>query len=100
MLFVGVCASATPPRVCLEELPDGRRLVRLADNIQVIGEDEGPVIMYDEAAFDLPADRREETVETITAGFDAWWAYGSTEQETPPTLEERVAALEDLLLME
>lgn len=52
---------------------------------------------FDEVVFDLPEDRAGETVVSITTDFAAWWAFGS-EDEEPVTLEDRVAALEDMFL--
>lgn len=64
-----------------------------------IGEETGEQTMfvYDEVEFDLEAER-EETAADIEADFDGWWEYGSQEDESMPTLEERISAIEDYLL--
>ena len=80
-----------------EELPDGRILVRLADNITEGTDNEGgTAYQYDEVTFDLPQGRTDSAAQ-IEADFAAWWAYGSQDQAVP-SLAERVAALEDAML--
>ena len=91
------CQSSTPPaRVTLENLPEGKRIVRLADNLDTRAEDDGIVYEYDEVVFFLPEDR-EETVASITAEFAAWWEFGQQDSEEI-TLEQRISDLEEILL--
>jgi len=79
--------------VTVENLPEDKQLIRLADNIQA-GEEGGYV--YDEVVFPAPADRRL-TPGGVEENFEAWWAYGSQDPEKI-TLEQRVSDLEEALL--
>ena len=94
-------SSQKPDKVVVENCPD-KIIVRLADNIteKTIEEQEEKqtVYEYDEVSFALP-DGRVETVESITENFEDWWLYGC-EDHTPPTLEERVSVLEDIIMEE
>lgn len=96
-------AGEAPAKVTLENLPDGRIRVLLADNAITEEREEGEAktttYVYDTVSFYLPSDRKSETVKTITDAFADWWSYGTTDQ-TPLTIEERVSALEDLMLGE
>lgn len=101
-----------PPAVVFERLPDGEAVVRLYDNIKdaaglvPTGETEpeqapGSAYMADEVMFMLPAARAaEETQETIAADFSGWWKYGEAwdGQEQAPTVEERLAVMEDFMV--
>ena len=97
MFYPGVRSNTEPSAVQVEVLGDGSKHVRLADNIQEIEEDGQTLYQYDEAVFDLEA-FREETAEDIEAEFEGWWEYGTQPEEPLPTLEERVAAIEDFLI--
>ena len=103
MYYKNAEAGQAPEQVALEKLP-AKTIVRMTDNVtpfQPDAEDGRPSqVMYrfDEVVFDLPADRSAETVETIAADFDAWWQFGSEDGEGSVTLEDRVAALEDMFL--
>lgn len=49
----------------------------------------------------LPATRAaEETQESIAADFSGWWKYGEAweGQEKAPTVEERLAVMEDFMV--
>ena len=51
--------------------------------------------------FMLPAARAaEETRESIAADFSGWWKYGEAweGQEKAPTVEERLAVMEDFMV--
>ena len=97
MFYPGVRSNTEPSAVQVEVLGDGSKHVRLADNIQEIEEDGQTLYQYDEAVFDLEA-FREETAEDIEEEFEGWWEYGTQPEEPLPTLEERVAAIEDFLI--
>ena len=97
MFYPGVKSNTEPSAVQVEVLGDGSKHVRLADNIQEIEEDGQTLYQYDEVKFDLEAGRTE-TVADIEADFDEWWAFGSQPVEPLPTLEERVAAIEDFII--
>lgn len=97
MTIYDVYADHEPAQVTIEQHPDGSKRVRLADNVERDTTDEATVYRYDEVAFALPDDREGETVESIRAKFDAWWAYGA-EDPAEETLGDRVAALEELVL--
>lgn len=96
MLYLKTLSSSTPAKVVIEMLPDGTKTVRLADNIETVESEEGTAIQYDEVVFDLPEDR-DDSVESITANFEAWWDFGQQETEEI-TLEQRVSDLEEALL--
>lgn len=90
-------AAEKPCKVTLEKLPDGGKRILLADNVKKKEQEEnGTAYEYEVVEFFLPDDR-EETVKSITASFADWWEYGKTPEETP-TLAERVAILEELML--
>lgn len=89
--------SAQRPSAVLLDEGDGEKRVRLAANIRETEEDGQTMYVYDEAVFALGADR-EETAEDILEDFDAWWTFGTQPEEPLPTLEERVAAIEDYLI--
>lgn len=96
MLYIAEAAEK-PSKVTLEKLPDGRKRILLADNVKTKEQEEGGTSYeYDVAEFYLPDDR-DETVKSITTNFADWWEYGKTPEETP-TLAERVAILEELML--
>lgn len=100
MLYLGTQSTVEPARVIVEEMPDGERVVRLADNIRVVedGAQEGETsthFEYDEVVFTMPEDR-EDTEAEIEEEFEAWWLFG-IEDEDEDTLEQRVADLEDIV---
>jgi hypothetical protein len=84
----------------IENLPDGTRVVRLADHVQIVPDEwmdgePSTHYEYDEVVFEMPEDRTD-TVEDVTEDFDDWWVFGQEEYEEP-TLEERLAELEDIV---
>ena len=91
------CAQSTlrPEKVIIENCPD-RTIICLTDNVVELDNEEQVTYEYDEVRFDLPDDR-SETVESVTEHFNEWWLYGQ-EDHTEPTLEERVALIEDILM--
>lgn len=101
MLWNNTESTVKPNAVNLGVMPDGTRFVRLADNIrEEIREDNDEkqtIYVYDEVSFELGVDRTE-TAEDIEAEFEAWWAFGAEPAEEAPTLEERVAMLEDFII--
>lgn len=100
MIYLNAEAGSAPAKVVLEDLPE-KKIVRLADNVTTHQtEDEIPQTVYrfDEVVFDLPEDRQGETEESIEANFAQWWEFGSADPEEAITLEDRVAALEDMYL--
>lgn len=46
----------------------------------------------------MPDDRTEETAESIQEDFNGWWIFGQ-EEEQEATLEDRIAALEEMYLL-
>lgn len=96
MLYIAEAAEK-PSKVTLEKLPDGGKRILLADNVKTKEQEEGGITYeYETVVFSLPDDR-DETVKSITTNFADWWEYGKTPEETP-TLAERVAILEELML--
>lgn len=84
----------------MEQLPDGLCRIILTRNVLEETTDDGIRFIYEEAVFHLP-DGRHDTAADIETEFNAWWAYAAEEHE-PPSLEDRVSVLEDVvaLLME
>lgn len=97
MLLKDTKSSAQPSAVLMDEKEDGTKIVRMAGNVREEQEDGQTLYVYDEALFELEAER-EETAEDIAADFEGWWEYGTQEEEPMPTLEERVAMLEDYII--
>lgn len=104
MLNAQINLDHRPDPVTLEPMPDGGQLVRLYKSISElpapgVGVDTEATLtgwMADEVAFLMPAGQ-EADADTLTAQFDSWWTYGEAwtpESAAPPTLEQRVAALE------
>lgn len=105
MIYKNAEAGTAPATVTLEPLPDGGRLVRLADNIREEERSEGESswksYLFDECVFKLPEGHEGETAESIEGSFSDWWSYGSEDEEGETiTLEDRISILEDLILGE
>lgn len=98
-MIVKTIAAESPDRVTLTTLPDGTVMATLRDNVTEVTEEDCTGYAYDEVIFSLPQDRAaEESAASVEAAFGDWWAYGAAYEgdEAAPTLEERVAALEEL----
>lgn len=91
----------------IQELEDAQKGIteltlsvqKLAQAVEVMAKEQeegGITYEYETVVFSLPDDR-DETVKSITTNFADWWEYGKTPEETP-TLAERVAILEELML--
>lgn len=101
MLNENTRSTLRPSAVTLEEYGEERQVI-LADNIREETEtyEDGTtqtMFVFDEVRFKMPEDRTEGR-EEIEQQFQAWWAYGSEPEEEPPTLEERVAIIEEILM--
>jgi hypothetical protein len=81
----------------MDEQEDGSKIVRIAGEVTESQEDGQTVYTYDEVLFTLEAGRTE-TVADIEEDLFDWWDYGSQPEEPLPTLEERVAAIEDYII--
>ena len=97
MLLTNTESNIRPSAVIVERSPDGVANVRMANNIREEERDGERLYVYDEAVFTLEADRTE-TAEDIEADFSEWWEFGILPDEPLPTLEERVALIEDILI--
>ena len=97
MLLTNTESNVRPSAVLLDEKEDGGKIVRMANNIREEERDGQTIFVYDEALFELGEDRTE-TIEDIEADFNEWWEFGILPEEPLPTLEERVAAIEDILI--
>lgn len=97
MLLRDTRSNAQPSAVLVDTREDGTKSVRMAGNVREENEDGQVIYVYDEVVFDLEAGRTE-TAEDITEAFYAWWDFGSQPEEPLPTLEERVAAIEDYII--
>lgn len=99
-----VQTAHTPETVIVEQLPDGKSRVIMRKNVQTVTteatETEPAQTSYtaDEVTFILA---QATTADDISASFDSWWEYGLNHDEelTEPTIEERVAALENFAAM-
>lgn len=101
MLLKETTGDVRPESVILEELPDGRRIVRLTNAaIEKKNEDgSNGGYIYDEVVFDLPEDRADiQNAEDIAKNFEAWWAFGQEEQEEPMGLQEQIDMLAETIL--
>lgn len=97
MLLKDTRSSELPCAVAMDEKEDGGKIVRITGEVTEIQEDDQTIYQYDEVVFELEAGRTE-TVEDIEADLNDWWEFGSQEDEPTPTLEERVAMIEDFLI--
>ncbi len=97
MLLKDTKGTTVPSAVLMDEKEDGGKIVRMAGNVRPLEEDGQTVYVYDEVLFELESGR-SETVADIEAAFYDWWDFGSQPEEPAPTLEERVAAIEDYII--
>lgn len=97
MLLKDTTSTVRPSAVLMDENEDGSKTVRIAGEVTESQEGEQTVYTYDEVLFTLEPGRTE-TVEDIEAELSDWWEYGSQPEEPLPTLEERVAAIEDFII--
>lgn len=97
MLLKDTRSSELPCAVAMDEKEDGTKIVRITGEVTEIQEGDQTIYQYDEVVFELEAGRTE-TVEDIEADLNDWWEFGSQEDEPAPTLEERVAMIEDFLI--
>ena len=97
MFIKDTTSNLQPSRVLVDENTDGSKTVRLAGEAEEFTEDGQTFYRFDEVLFTLEAGRTE-TAEDIEEDFDDWWEFGSQDEEPLPTLEERVAMLEDFII--
>lgn len=97
MLLKDTRSSVQPCAVAMDEKEDGGKIVRIAGEVTEIQEDGQTIYQYDEVVFELEPGRTE-TVTDIVADLNDWWEFGCQEDEPAPTLEERVAMIEDYLI--
>lgn len=95
MLLLNTKAASRPASAAIENL-QGKKRVILAGNIKMVEDPEDNGFVYDEVIFFMPDDRHE-TIPEIETNFDAWWEFGKEDQRDP-TIEERLADLEELVL--
>lgn len=82
MIYLNVDADQKPQNVLLEDLPGGKKVVRMADNIEEYFQEETKdrkMYRFDEVVFELPADSTI-TQEQIEEDFEKYWEYGKTNQ--------------------
>ena len=96
MLLHDTRSGSIPPRVILEELPEGQRVL-LSSNVHQVEDEDSISYEYDEVIFLMPSDRTE-TIQTIETNFDSWWKFGQQEAEDEISLEQRVSDLEDIII--
>lgn len=99
MLHTNVITGTMPEPVVVEELPDGGRRLVMSKDFAPFESEDGTGYVGSQADCLLPAGR-EETVKEITAESDAWWEYaaGYDPTKADPSLEERVADIEEAVL--
>ena len=97
MLLKDTTSTVRPSAVLMDENEDGSKTVRIAGEVTERQEEGQTVYIYDEVLFTLEPGRTE-TAEDIEADLSDWWEYGSQPDEPLPTLEERVAAIEDFII--
>lgn len=99
MLHTNVITGAMPEPVVVEELPDGGRRLVMSKDFTPFESEDGSGYVGNQADCLLPAGR-EETAKEIAAESDAWWEYaaGYDPAKTAPSLEERVADIEEAVL--
>ena len=97
MLLRDTKSTVRPSAVLMDDQEDGSKIVRIAGEATESEEDGQTVYTYDEVLFTLEPGRTE-TAEDIEADLQDWWEYGSQPEEPLPTLEERVAAIEDYII--
>lgn len=98
MIIEKVSATTHPQPVTVEHLPGGLRRVVLSKDVREAETEEGVIVEYSEAVFELPEGRSDDP-EDIEAVFAAWWDYAA-EDHIPPTLEEKVDLLFDVMFGE
>jgi len=96
-----------PQAVTLEVLPDGGARLLLHKDVKEV-QNPAPdgsgtcAASYEctTAICKLDAERADETVESIAANFAEWWEYAAAwnGDKSSPTVEERLAAVEDMLI--
>lgn len=82
MIYLNVDADQKPQSVALEELPGGKKTVRMTDNIEEYFQEkteDRKMYKYDEVVFELPADSTIAQ-EQIEKDFEKYWEYGKTNQ--------------------
>lgn len=82
MIYLNVDADQKPQSVLLEDLPGGKKVVRMTDNIEEYFQEETKdrkMYRFDEVVFELPADSTI-TQEQIEEDFEKYWKYGKTNQ--------------------
>lgn len=97
MLLKDTTSTVRPSVVLMDENEDGSKTVRIAGEVHEEQVEGQTVYTYDEVLFTLEPGRIE-TVEDIEADLADWFEFGSQPEEPLPTLEERVAALEDFII--
>ena len=97
MLLRDTKSTVRPSAVLMDDQEDGSKIVRIAGEVTESEEDGQTVYTYDEVLFTLEPGRTE-TAEDIEADLQDWWEYGSQPEEPLPTLEERIAAIEDYII--
>ena len=99
MFYENADADRMPQKVTIEDLPDGKRAVRLTSNVQECCQEESEQKHYrfEEVEFILPASQTTAS-EEIEAEFERWWEYGKTVQTqdamTQTELSDAVRALQ------
>ena len=101
MILLSTESNVSPQVVKVTPNPDGSKTVRISDHLETridrMDDLEQTIYIYDEAVFDLPQDRLDETEETIAEHIPEWWLYASVDH-SEPSMEERVALLEQIIM--
>ena len=82
MYYKDTDSDLMPQKVEIENLPGGRRTVRLTDNVEEYTQEDAKtrkMYRFEEVVFELPASATV-TAEEIETDFAEWWEYGKTDQ--------------------
>lgn len=100
MGIITATSSIIPQPIVIEELPDGKQRVVLTKDVtekEVQQENDNSYSCYEYSEVSFIAPYPLEIGE-VEAAFDGWWMYAASASESsPPTLEERITAVEAAL---
>lgn len=96
MIYKNVNSDQKPERVSLEELPEGQRVIRMADNIEEREPEEGGErkgYTYDEAVM-----RTDEGIdaEEISQNFAEWWEKAAIQEEEEKVEPEKKMTTDEM----
>ena len=96
MLLRNTESNEQPSAALVDEAENGM-VVRMSKNVRQEEREGETIYIYDEVVFTVPKGRISGA-DDILWDFDEWWEFGEQPEESEPTLEERIAAIEDFLI--